>query len=274
MTEELDVSNDVDEVVEAEVEAQEPLSGESPEESGDTGDNQESNESKPLFSEEGQKVFNAKMAEAKRQTRELEAEKQKYADQLQQMQSQLPQNQRPSVPELPDRYDFDSDEDYRQASATRDAKMRELVNFETQERFKQVQAQRQQEQGQRAAQEQMKTTLTEFQQNAVKVGIESSELNQNIETVNSYGIDQNLGIHIMSRPDGPLITKYLAANPGELDRLNQSDPYTAASIVATEIAQKAANLKPRTTNAPDPLSPLRGSGSTPKERGPKGATFV
>jgi len=275
MTDQLAESIDAEVSEVAEVETDTPMSGESPEESGDTGDNQESNESKPpLFSEEGQQVFNAKMAEGKRAQRELEAEKQKLANQLQEMQAQLPQNQRPEMPDVPDRYDFDSDEQFNQAKNNFVAKVQEISSFDANANAQAQYNQSLQAQAAQKQQEQIQTTVGGFNDNAKKHGIEAAELNSAINTVNQYGISEDLGLHIMGRNDGPLIAKFLAANPLELDNLNSVTPLQAAVMIETQIASKAAALKPRTTNAPDPLQPLQGGGSTPKERGPKGATYT
>jgi hypothetical protein len=136
-----------------------------------------------------------------------------------------------------------------------------------------MQAQQQQAQQQQAEQERVGKVLNEFQGNAVKLGVDEQELNLAIQQVNTYGIQQDLGMHIMERPDGPLVAKYLASNPLELDNLSGLSPYQAAIYVESQIAPKAAGLKKRTTSAPDPLTPPRGAGQPPKERGPKGATF-
>ena len=274
MTDQLAESIDAEVSEVAEVETDTPMSGESPEQSGDTGDNQESNESKPpLFSEEGQQVFNAKMAEGKRAQRELEADKQKLAAQLQEIQAQLPQNQRPTLPELPDPYSL-SDEEYREAITQRDTRVQEIATFDANANAQAQYNQSLQAQAAQKQQEQIQTTVGGFNDNAKKHGIEAAELNQAINTVNQYGISEDLGLHIMGRNDGPLIAKFLAANPLELDNLNSVTPLQAAVMIETQIASKAAALKPRTTNAPDPLQPLQGGGSTPKERGPKGATYT
>ena len=274
MTDQLAESIDAEVSEVAEVETDTPMSGESPEQSGDTGDNQESNESKPpLFSEEGQQVFNAKMAEGKRAQRELEADKQKLAAQLQEIQAQLPQNQRPTLPELPDPYSL-SDEEYREAITQRDTRVQEIATFDANANAQAQYNQSLQAQAAQKQQEQIQTTVGGFNDNAKKHGIEAAELNQAINTVNQYGISEDLGLHIMGRNDGPLIAKFLAANPLELDNLNSVTPLQAAVMIETQIASKAAALKPRTTSAPDPLQPLQGGGSPPKERGPKGATYT
>jgi hypothetical protein len=66
-------------------------------------------------------------------------------------------------------------------------------------------------------------------------------------------IEDSLVQYILEDDHGPLITKYLSQNIGLLDNLRNMHPTRAAVMIATEIKSKAAALKPKFTNAPDPI---------------------
>lgn len=251
-----------------------PMSGEV-QETGDTGDNQESNEEKaPLFDEAQQQVFNNKMAEEKRQRRQLETDKQALATQLQELQSRQPENQRPVVPDFPSQYDFDTDEEFHTALKDRDAKFKEALVFDTRADLQVREGQMQQQEQQRIKKESIDAADKIFRENGVKNGISNEEMGTIIDAVNQHGIDPSVGNYVMGRPDGALIAKFLADNPLELDNIYATGSIANAAIyIETKVAPKAAVLKPQTSNAPDPLDTLQGSGQPKQARGPKGATY-
>ena len=68
------------------------------------------------------------------------------------------------------------------------------------------------------------------------------------------------------------MVQHLAANPLELHELVTASPIAAGRMLA-DVKAKAAALKPKTSDAPDPASALGGRGAPQKGRGPQGATF-
>ena len=91
--------------------------------------------------------------------------------------------------------------------------------------------------------------------------------------VGQFGIDDSLVQYILEDDHGPLITKYLSQNVTELDALRHLHPTMAAVRIATLIKSKAVALKPKYTNAPDPIRRPMPSSAQVKPKGPKGATF-
>jgi hypothetical protein len=239
----------------------------------DTGTGE--NQSKKIeFTEDQQRHFNDVVGKKTFKAKQAERETEKLRAELEEVRRQIPQAQKPEVPNIPSQYDYDTDEDYRQAMLSRDGKINELAQFEAKERLQNVMHQNQQVRQQQAEQERLATSVQGFKDNAKRHGIEEAELNQAIERVNTYGISPELGMHIMDRADGGLIAKHLANNPQDLERLASVSPLQAAVLIETEIAAKANALKPKITSAPDPVETLTGTGVPPKKRGPEGATYT
>jgi hypothetical protein len=108
---------------------------------------------------------------------------------------------------------------------------------------------------------------------AKKLGVAAAELQEAGTLVAGYGIDPALVEMILADDHGPLLTKYLAKNQLELERLVQMPITMAAVRLATDLKAKAVAMKPKVTKTPDPLNQPRNSGVSPKPRGPSGATF-
>jgi hypothetical protein len=267
MTEEAEVladdssieSNEVAETVEAEsVNTEQPMSGEP------TGENPDSNQ--PLFSEEGQRLFNTKMAEEKRAKRELEAR-------LKDLESKVPQESRPDIPDIPDPYSFDTDDGYKDAIRKRDEALSRAVSYDTRQRSIAEQQQRQQQEEAIKQQIELENAVTTYSSRAAKLGVSQDELQAAGQQIENYGVNLEVQKFILRDDSGPLITKYLAANPLELDAIRSLDPVSAAVKIATEIKPKASTLRPKTTSAPPPIETFNGAGQSEKFEGPEGATF-
>ena len=232
----------------------------------------ESQDKEIKFDEEQQRVFNEAVGKKVFKLREKEREAEALKQQLDQLQAQLGERQAPKIPDLPDPFRL-SDEEYRQSLARRDQALRESVAYEQQQQAIKQQQQQLQQQRWQEQQEALTSKVKSYSDRATKLGISPEELQQAGNTVAQFGIDDSIVNVILDESDGPLITKYLSKNPLELDSLRHLTPAQAAVRIATQIKQKAASLKPKVNNAPDPLEQPHGAGTAPKPRGPKGATF-
>tara|TARA_R110000796_G_scaffold2834_3_gene10850 strand:+ start:171 stop:974 length:804 start_codon:yes stop_codon:yes gene_type:complete len=225
------------------------------------------------FSPLQQERFNAAIGKKVRQTRDQERRADDLERQLQEIKSQLPKQERPYVPPVPDPFSI-SDEEYRRTLAQRDEAVKAAVNFDNQ---RQAQLQAHQRLQEQQAQEQHATQnekILDYSKRASKLGIKAEELQVAGNSLANYGIDESLGQFILEDAQGPLITTYLAANPQELDELRSMSPAKAAAMVESQIRGKAVAARPKkVTDTPDPLERPRGAGKPPKGRGPQGATF-
>lgn len=236
----------------------------------DSGDSQHD---KPVeFTEEQQRIFNDAVGKKVFKLREKEREAEALRKRLEELERMVPQQGKPVVPEAPDPFAL-SDNEYRQKLVARDQAIREAAAWEAQQQALLWQRQQAQLEQQQRQQERQQEEVKAYAARATKLGITPAELQDAGSLVAGYGIDPALVEMILSDDHGPLITKYLARNQLELERLTQM-PVTAAAVkLATDLKAKAVAMKPKVTNTPDPLNRPRNAGISPKPKGPAGATF-
>lgn len=232
------------------------------------GDSGESHEEKVTFTEAQQKVVNDIAAKKAFEAREAKRRAEEAERRIAELEAKLPQEQAPSVPDLPDPYD----DDYQQRMAERDEALRLKAQYDANQLVKQQQLQQQQQAAQRQEQEELNKSVMDYSERAKTLGISDSELQAAGNLVAQYGINDQITRHILKDENGPIITKYLSQNPQAMDVMNTMPPIEAAIYLETHLKPEAIKLKPRTTSAPEPVESLHGAGA-PVSRGPKGATF-
>lgn len=179
---------------------------------------------------------------------------------------------RPVVPDLVDPLRV-NDVEFRQNVAEREEAIRQAAAHDARQEAIRSQQQAQEAARQQAQHEVLQEQAKTYSARAVQLGVKPEELQAAGKVVGDFGIDSSIAEMILQDDQGPLIVKYLAQNLAELDDLNQLSVPQAAVRIATSIKAKAASLKPRVSNAPDPLKPVRGGGMPPADYGPKGATY-
>lgn len=184
------------------------------------------------------------------------------------LKKQLPTEQRPVIPPVPDPYDADYAEDlkvYTKAvadAATYDAEQRAIHE-------------RQQADAEEAQRKQVGEVITKAQgytERAAKVGIDPQTLQVAGNTVQQYGIHDDLAGDILEDEKGPTITLYLAQHPEDLAEMSRMSLTRAAVHLETVVKPKAI-ASSGISGAPEPPETLGGGGAPPAQRGPKGATF-
>ena len=210
------------------------------------------------------KAINKKHFEFKEQERRANA----LEEQLRKLQSQMPQEQRPEVPELPDPYD----DNYAEQIAARDDAIRKAVAYDTQQQFVQYQQQQAQEQSQKAQQEAITKTVQSYSGRAKDLGVKPEQLTAAGNTVHAYGIHDEITQYILGDEQGPLITTYLARHTDELEKISGMSPMQAGIYIDKAVRPKAS-VSPKKSQAPAPADGLTGGGAPPSERGPKGAKY-
>jgi hypothetical protein len=263
------------------IEQDEPLETEDQEEQEETPDpdsesatdsGNSTHEKQVEFTEEQQKVFNDAVGKKVFKLREKEREAETLRRRLEELEARIPQQGRPVVPESPDPFAL-SDVEYRQKLVQRDQAIREAAAWEAQQQALQWQRQQAQLEQQQRQQERQQAEVMAYADRAKKLGVAAAELQEAGTLVAGYGIDPALVEMILADDHGPLLTKYLAKNQLELERLVQMPVTMAAVRLATDLKAKAVAMKPKVTKTPDPLNQPRNSGVSPKPRGPSGATF-
>ncbi len=169
-------------------------------------------------------------------------------------QYQADENQPVDIPKMPDQYDDDFNEqvEKRDEAIRRNAEITAQVAVNTQN----------QQNAQIAAQQKevdvINNKVVSYTEKATGLGVTPQELQEAGNTVASYGIPADLTIALLDDPDGPLITKYLAANPLEIDSLKNMSTFQAALHIEKVIRPKTDELKPKTSNTPAPQDDIEG----------------
>lgn len=213
----------------------------------------------------GEQTFKAKQAE-----RDLQAANDKLSA-IAQADMEKKEAAVSEIPPLPDRYDDDFDS----KMADRDAAILAQADFNSTKAASEREQQFQQQQAQQLQQEQVQKSAVSYNARATELGINQAELQAAGTAVGQYGLSDDLAMHILSDPDGPLITKHLAANPQEGFELASMSPYAVGTYL-DGIRAKAETLKPKTSSAPAPADTLAGNGADPdtgKYRNIKGTVY-
>ena len=226
---------------------------------------------KPTFTEEQQRIFDEAIGKKVFKLREKERE----AEQLRKRLEELEQPQtrsRPQVPPLPDPFAV-SDDEYKRQIMHREQALIAAAAYDAQAQMLQKQQAQVAQEAAHKQQEVLVEKVQSYTQRAKTLGVKAEELQAAGSIVGQFGIDDSLVQYILEDDHGPLITKYLSQNVTELDALRHMHPTMAAVRIATQIKAKAVALKPKLTNAPDPVRRPMPSSAQVKPKGPKGATF-
>jgi hypothetical protein len=119
----------------------------------------------------------------------------------------------------------------------------------------------QKEVAEKANQERIQGLIDEYDKRIGTLGLDANDIARAGKTVVDYGISGDVAEFILQQEEGPLITKYLADNPLELDELRNMPPIDAALRINSTIKQAASALKPQASEAPDPAETLAGRGA-------------
>lgn len=227
------------------------------------GDSEQPHEEKVEFNEAQQKVLNDIAAKKAFETREARREVEDLRQQMADMQSKLPVEQAPVVPDAPDPYS----DTYELDLQKRDEALLAKARFDAQSNYQQQQLQLQKQDEQRLESEALNKSVSEYTDRAKKLGVSSDELQAAGQVVSEYGINDQVTKHILADQHGPLITKYLSQNPLAMESLRNMPPISAGVFIESEIKPQAVKLKPQTTNTPAPIDTITGAG-TPLKKHP------
>lgn len=178
----------------------------------------------------------------------------------------------PPIPPIPDYLDPD-----------RDAKMvarDKIITAHAEEAVKKEMAKKTELSNMRSMQERhvakVSTAVEKSYINAKAVNLDKKEFDSNQAVLGTYLKGKSdLALYLLEDDNGPLNITYLAQNLTELDKVSKMTQTQAAVYIATKITPKALKLKPKTTNAPEPLAHPRGNKNVLRDDPRiKGATFM
>jgi len=209
--------------------------------------------------EKANAAFNKQYGEKKQLERDLAAQREVNAK-FEQAERERQAAAVGDIPNLPDRFDFDTDEEFNAANKRRDDAIIAQTNYTASNNAYLQQQQLNQQQAAQAKAKQFNESVNSYTSKAVELGIKQEELKAAGDAVAGYGLSDDLVMHILSDSDGPLITKHLAANPQDGYQLAQMGFSPAAGNFLNDIKAKASALRPKTSSTPAPATNLTGNG--------------
>ena len=203
----------------------------------------------------GQKVGAQRAAE--RRAIELEKE-------LEETRSKLPEQTVPEIPPLPDPDSaYEDPNKYRSQIEAREKALIERAKFDAAQQAREALTQQQAYRKQVEQQQKQQETVNSYTATAATFGIDSASMQADAATV-SQVLPGEVSEGFLNDPHGPLITKFLAGNAMELDKISRMSLYEAASYIATEVKPKLTGTKQKSA-APRPVSIVNGAGAPEKE---------
>ncbi len=203
--------------------------------------------------------------------RELMDEKRRATalqEELEKLRKAGQQDVRPDVPPPPDPFDAD----YEEKVKARDDAIMKQASYDARQQAVLQQQQQEQQRAYQEYQERMIKTVTTYDERAKKLGMTPEELQQAGNAVAAVGFRDDLTQYVLEDEHGPLLTRYLAQHPEDINALNAMHPARAGVMLENVIKPKARAISGR-TNTPPPPDSLGGGGAPRQQRGPKGATF-
>jgi len=228
-------------------------------------DSDDQHESNDQVDEEAKKrqatqdVINTKTFEAKQAQRDLQSANDKLKAFEDKEQNRLAAAVA-TIPPVPDQYDDDFD----QKMADRDAALLAQADYNSSKAATLRNQQFQQQQADQQREQEIHKSVIAYDAKATELGITPNELKAAGTAVMQYGFSDDLSLHILGCPDGPLITKHLAEYPQEGFELASMSPYAVGPYLEG-IRAKAAGLKPKQSNTPNPVDSLQGNGAREKK---------
>lgn len=174
------------------------------------------------------------------------------------------------IPEVPDQYA----EDYQEKIAERDAAIKQKAGHDAEETRLAEEKTRNDDAKAKAVEETNTAQIAVFDANMVALGLDGKAVNTAANKLIEYGISDGLTDFILEDPEGPLMVQYLEANPTVLEELNGMSSLSLFNHINSTVRAKAALLKPKTSDAPDPpIVPTGGGAPEVKEDWEKGAKY-
>ena len=204
-----------------------------------------------------QEAVNKRISEMHFKAKEAERKAQELERQLQQYQQV--NDVAPVVPTMPDEFD----DNFAEKMQERDKAIEAKARFDAEQAVRQQAEQQKIAEQQMAQQAKLQQVGEKYVSRATELGVSSQELQTAANTIAAYGMSDDMALHIASDDSGPLITKYLAANPSEVVSLQGMTPYQAAIHLEQNIKPAANQLKPKTTAAPAPATKVEGGSVDP-----------
>ena len=207
----------------------------------------------------------------------VRSERQKTADlqrQLEEAQAKIPKETRPTVNEAGETFE----EDYEANRNKRETQIRAQATFDARAEWDAEAAQTAQLAQQQTQQLAYQDSVTKFNGTAQTFGIDQNQLAVMGQTIASYGgLTPDVSSFVINDEQGMLIYQHMAANPLDIQTVNNMTPMQAGVFLESVKTKQAALNTKKTSDTPDPPDRLDGGGvDTDAGKYPysKGAVFT
>lgn len=145
--------------------------------------------------------------------------------------------------------------------ATDDEYVEALTEWKARKAVTAAMAERDAQRAESAKQDAMSTKAETFAQRAALFKATAEDFDEVMESAEKIRVSQSMREAILDSEYGPQISYHLAKNPDEAAKIAAME-YNAAARAIGRIEAKieAGKQSAKTTNAPDPVTPVRGSG--------------
>lgn len=175
------------------------------------------------------------------------------------------QQQQIKIPPLPDPLD----EDYNEKIAMREKALRQASAYDAKQQFIAEQKQKQEHEAKLKAQQEAEEKTRKVYEAAIKYGIDQDQLKVAEDRLTRFIPRTNGGVmlanYILEHEKSPLLIKYLGDNASEAEKIAGMNPIRAAMYINDKVLKSAEKLRPKISNAPDPVKSPSGRGAPKSE---------
>lgn len=228
--------------------------GESEDEDDDEG---EEDLSDVKFDPRQQKVLEREIGRKVAKQKQAEREAAELRERLEALEARVPKEERPAVPDIPEK----DDPDYQEKLAAYNKAVLAADEFDRKEKEQAEAGRKAEEAKQQEIIEEFNRTISTYAERSTKLGIKPAELEKAGAVVAKQGLHDAVAAYILEEPLGPQITLHLAKNPKLAEELNKLSPMQAAVKISTEIKAAAQKAGRKVDDTPDPSESLKGGGA-------------
>ena len=168
----------------------------------------------------------------------------------------------PEIPPVPNYMDADFDQKMKDRDAIIVQHAQKNANEQALEKVRIDQANADQVQ----ELETVKASVKKFDDRTEELKLDKATLIESQNVVGGFLTGKKeLARYLLADDSGPLNVLYLSQNAAELEKISKMPETDAAVYIATQVTPKALELKPKTTNTPDPVYVPNGKSKTEME---------
>lgn len=218
-------------------------------------------EQKPVNQEAVNKAIakqHAKYREEQRRANEERKKREELEAKLREIEEKQLRGSEPQVPDIPDRFDYDSESEYREAIKQRDEALIQRQIWENQQQSYRAQQQQLKQQQELKKQQRLIESYQQYQKRIEDFGIDKAKMKEAGEIVGAYNLDQKVVEYILEEEKGALMTLKLAKDLDTLDHIASLEVEKAILYLDRNV-RPTVGVSKRTTQAKKVPTRVKGS---------------